>query len=104
MNFRKTLLLSLVLGVLSANPAFSHPPGGPIGGGPMGGQGGGRYPINPADAYPVVVPYGYPSGTSTSTYSGPPIQGGASVTNGNQTINANGTTCVVSADGKKTCN
>lgn len=111
MNFLKKLLLSLVLGVLSSAPAFSNPPlGGPIVlgppvGGPMVGNEMSRNPNFPPNAYPIVVPYGYSgSVNTTATSSGVPIQGGSSVTNGNQTINANGTSCVVNANGKKICN
>jgi hypothetical protein len=111
MNLRKKLLLSLALGVLSSNSAFSNPPfGGPIVvgppvGGPMGGHEVGRNPNFPPNTYPIVVPYGYSGSANTAvTSSGPPLQGGSSVTNGNQTINANGISCVVNANGKKICN
>ena len=111
MNLRKKLLLSLVLAVVSSSPALSNPPlGGPIivgppVGGPMGGHEMGRNPNFPPNTYPIVVPYGYAGSANTAaTNSGPPLQGGSSVTNGNQTINANGISCVVNANGKKICN
>jgi hypothetical protein len=77
----------------------------PLGGGPIAGNEIGRNPSYPPNAYPIIVPYGYSgSVNTTATSSGVPIQGGSSVTNGNQTINANGTSCVVNANGKKVCN
>jgi hypothetical protein len=107
MNLRKKLLLlPIVLGSLSSGLAIAHPiGGGPVGGPPMGGQVG-RNPNYPADVYPIVTPYAYPTNTpgAYDPINSRPVQGGSSVTNGNQTINANGTTCTVQADGKKICN
>lgn len=107
MNFHKILLLILIVfGALSSGLAFSHPVGGgPVGGGQIGGGGAGRNPNYPANVYPIVAPYVYPNAPGAyDPSSSPPIQGGSSVTNGNQTINANGTTCTVRPDGKKICN
>ena len=108
MNFRKTLLLLPVFWVsLSSGLVFAHPPGGgPIGGPPMGGGQGNRNPNYPSNVYPIVTPYAYPTNTpgAYDPINSAPIQGGSSVTNGNQTINANGTTCTVRSDGKKICN
>lgn len=110
MSFRKTLMLfSVVLGAVSSSSAFSHPiGGGPAGGPPMGGGQGGRNPNYPGDVYPIISPYSYSYPTNTpgayDPINAPAVQGGSSVTNGNRTINANGTTCTVQADGKKICN
>ncbi len=108
MSFRKTLLLfPVVLAALSSGLALSHPiGGGPVGGPQMGGGQVGRNPSYPADVYPIVAPYAYPTNTpgAYDPINSPAVQGGSSVTNGNRTINANGTTCTVQADGKKICN
>ena len=103
MRFRKTLtLFSVVCGAFSASLAFSNP----VGGGPIAGGQVGRNPYNPANVYPIVTPYAYPTNTpgAYDPINAPPVQGGSSVTNGNRTINANGTTCVIQPDGKKICN
>ena len=108
MNFRKILLLSPVFSVaLSSGLAFAHPVGGgPVGGPPMAGGEVSRNPNYPSNVYPIVAPYAYPTNTpgAYDPINSPPVQGGSSVTNGNQTINANGTTCTVRSDGKKICN
>lgn len=108
MNFcKKTLLLSVLLAAFSSGVAFSHPlGGGPVGGGQVGAGQAGRNPNYPGDVYPIVAPYVYPTNTpgAYDPINAPPVQGGSSVTNGNQTINANGTTCTVRPDGKKICN
>jgi hypothetical protein len=108
MSFRKiSLLFTVVLGTLSSGFVFSHPiGGGPAGGAPIGGGQAGRNPNYPANVYPIVAPYAYPTNTpgAYDPINSPPVQGGSSVTNGNQTINANGTTCTVGSDGKKICN
>jgi hypothetical protein len=103
MLFRKTVMLfPVVWGALSSSLAFSNP----IGGGPIGGGQVGRNPSYPANVYPIVTPYAYPTNTpgAYDPINAPPVQGGSSVTNGNQTINANGTTCTIQPDGKKICN
>lgn len=108
MRFRKTLILvPVVWGALSSGLAFSNPIGvGPVGGGQIGGGQVGRNPYYPANVYPIVTPYAYPTNTpgAYDPINAPPVQGGSSVTNGNQTINANGTTCTIQPDGKKICN
>jgi hypothetical protein len=108
MNFRKTLLLlPLSWGALISGLVLAHPVGGgPVGGPPMGGGEVGRNPSYPSNVYPIVAPYAYPTNTpgAYDPINAPPVQGGSSVTNGNQTINANGTTCTVRPDGKKICN
>lgn len=108
MSFRKTLMLfPVVLGALSPSLTFSHPVGGgPAGGPPISGGQVGRNPNYPPNVYPIVTPYAYPSNTpgAYDPINAPAVQGGSSVTNGNQTINANGTTCTVQPDGKKICN
>lgn len=107
MSFRKTLPLLPVFWVaLISGLAFAHPVGGgPVGGPPMGGEVG-RNPNYPSNVYPIVTPYAYPTNTpgAYDPINSAPVQGGSSVTNGNQTINSNGTTCTVRSDGKKICN
>lgn len=108
MKFLKVLaLLPVFLGALSSGLALSHPVGGgPVGGPQMGAGQAGRNPNYPADVYPIVAPYAYPSNTpgAYDPINAPVVQGGSSVTNGNQTINANGTTCTMRPDGSKICN
>ncbi|QWD87706.1 hypothetical protein AOC06_03830 [Polynucleobacter paludilacus] len=118
----RSLAATLVFGLGSAAPVciFAAGPGG------MGGGPGGRGGPNPADVYPIVVPYGDCSSNNCNNYNQPltPVTvptgpngatqtqvgtttyytpGGSSVTNGNQTIYSNGTNCVVNGN-QKVCN
>ena len=98
---KKLALFPFIWGFFGASIVFADPPG-------SGSGGGGqivRNPGYPTNIYPIVVPNVNPVDTSPkNSNSTPAPQGGSSVTNGNKTINANGTSCVVNPNGKKICN